>query len=188
MPVAPTQERSVDPYSNNRFSSVINRLTRVVTGGKDIIIFPNTSFRIRKSEDPEKQYTNIVISSGVAVKDDVLIHITQEDYELDLTNNDNYVDKDGGMTSAGFYYIVLYYVYATRYPHPNAYYKVIRDISLFDPERHLFLGGIEIIQQDEEYIIDWENSPKYSDPNDLTIRREGFDISVECIDGGVLPL
>ncbi len=188
MPTAPTQERSVDPYSNNRFSSVINRLTRVVTGGKNAIIFPGTSFRIQKSEDPEKEFTSIVITSGVAVKDDVLIHITQDDFELDLTDESNYIDQDGGLDTAGFYYIVLYYFYARRYPHPQAYYKILKNTNLFDPTRYLFIGGIYIIEENGDYIIDWINSPKYVDPSNPNVRREGFEISLECIDGGVLPI
>lgn len=185
MPVTPPiQERSVDPYSNNRFSSVINRLTRVVTGGKHLIIFPSTSFLISKSSTPE---TSVLISSGVAVKDDVLIHVTEEDFELKFDVNENYIDNVGGMTIEGLYYIVIDYVYTRTYPHPKAYYKIIKDKKLFDAKKYIFVGGVYVISSNDILIIDQTKEFIYIDPQKPSVRREGENVSLDCIDGGILP-
>lgn len=118
---APLQERSVDPYSNRRFASVLNRITRIASGGRDVILFPNQSFRLT-----HLNYREIEVSSGICVKDDVLIHIT-EDFDVDFSNNDYYVDDSGGMTQEGYYFIVLSYVFARSLPAPRAWIQIIRN-------------------------------------------------------------
>lgn len=135
---APAQERSVDPYSNRRFSSVFNRITRVASTGTDIILFPQQSFILTKLN-----WREISVDSGLCVKDDVLIHITETFY-MDLTDNDYYVDDTGAMTSAAYYYIVLQYLYARSLPAPKAWIRVIRDITaLYTGHEHqyIYLGS-----------------------------------------------
>jgi hypothetical protein len=38
MPVIPTQQRTMDPYTDHRFSNTFNRFTRILTGGRDVIL------------------------------------------------------------------------------------------------------------------------------------------------------
>jgi len=135
---APAQERSVDPYSNRRFSSVFNRISRVASGGSDVILFPNQSFSLTKLNWKEVQ-----VDSGICIKDDVLIHITETFY-IDFSDNDYYIDASGAMTDADYYYIVLQYLYARSLPAPKAWIRVIREISsLYTGHEHqyIFLGS-----------------------------------------------
>ena len=141
MALVPVQERSVDPYSENRFSSVINRFTRMVTNGENIIMFPDKSFKLRWIDS-----TTISIGAGICIKDDVMIHI-KEDYELDFTNNEFYVDSSGSLQEEGTYYIVLSYMYQRSLPSPQAYYKIIRDVdTIYRPyiNRYIFLGAVTV--------------------------------------------
>ncbi len=135
---APAQERSIDPYSNRRFSSVFNRITRVASTGIDVILYPTQSFKLTKLN-----WKEVKVDSGICVKDDVLIHIT-EDFYIDFSNNDYYIDDTGAMTSASYYYIVLQYLYARSLPAPKAWIRVIRDItSLYTNHEHqyIYLGS-----------------------------------------------
>jgi hypothetical protein len=144
---APAQQRSVDPYSNRRFSSVFNRITRVASAGSDIILFPNQSFRLSRLN-----WKEVKVESGVCVKDDVLIHVT-EDFYIDFSDNDYYVDDTGAMTSAAYYYVVLQYLYARSLPAPKAWIKVIRDItSLYTGHEHqyIYLGSVLTIWNGSE--------------------------------------
>ncbi len=103
MPTVPTQERTLDPFSSNRYSSSYNRFSRVITRGVDCILFNDISLPITRTDD-----TTITVGSGICVKDDVVIHITQDDYQIDMTNWDFYVDANTGgnpMDSTGYYYI-----------------------------------------------------------------------------------
>lgn len=120
---APLQQRSIDPYSNRRFSSILNRLTRIVTNGQDMILFPNQSFTLTFVN-----YKTVIVGAGICVKDDVIIHTT-ESFTIDFSNNDYYVDTSGTMSQGGYYYIVLSYNYSRSLPAPAAYIKVIRNIG-----------------------------------------------------------
>jgi len=132
--IAPLQERSVDPYSNRRFSSVLNRITRIASGGRDVILFPNQSFRLTFLN-----YKEVEVSNGICIKDDVLIHIT-EDFNLDFSDNDYYVDDSDAMSTVGTYFIVLSYIYARKLPAPVAQIQIIRDTGSPGPDPVYALG------------------------------------------------
>lgn len=139
---APVQDRSVDPYSNRRFSSILNRMTRLVSTGEDVILFPNQSFSLTYTD-----WYEVKITPGICIKDDVLIHIT-EDYYMDFSNNNYYVDEDGTMTEVGYYYIVLQYSYLRSLPGPKAWYKVIKDVSTYytgHESGYIFLGSVSVV-------------------------------------------
>jgi len=139
---APIQDRSVDPYSNRRFSSILNRMTRIASTGEDVILFPNQSFSLSVTN-----WYEVTITPGICIKDDVLIHIT-EDYYMNFANNSYYIDDTGTMVSADTYYIVLQYLYSRALPAPKAWYKVIRDISsLYTGHEHqyIFLGAVTTV-------------------------------------------
>jgi len=139
---APAQERSIDPYSNRRFSSVFNRITRVASTGTDVILYPTQSFKLTKMN-----WKEVKVETGICVKDDVLIHIT-EDFYIDFSNNNYYIDETGAMTSTDYYYIVLQYLYARSLPAPKAWIRIIRDIAaLYTGHEHqyIFLGAALIV-------------------------------------------
>lgn len=196
MVTTPSQTRSLDPHSYDRFSSTINRLTRIVTGGEDIIINPNEFFLVtRGSGDSTGYYTTVTVSPGICVKDDVTIQI-DENYTIDLTNDDYYVDETPGLTQAGWYYLVLEYNYARSCPPQEAYYKIIKDVDTYYTPyigNYLFLAAIyicydadsssyQICTNDDGYDI------LYYDPNDPTVTRNYPTWNISCIDGGVLPI
>jgi len=183
---APVQERAVDPYSENRYSSVINRLSRIVTYGQDIILYPFQSFGLTRVDE------NIVrVGPGVCVKDDVLIHI-KESFDLDFSYNDYYVDDSGDMDAVGYYYIVLQYFYARSLPAPKAWIKIIRDIDgLYKAgtysDNYIFLGTAHIIYDSVNYVLDTDpNCVSTTDPEDPSIIRPTITNDMYLVDGGVL--
>src|SRR3972149_9045525 len=114
----PEQIRSIDPYSENRFSSTINRFTRIYTGGTDCIVHPD-SFQITDASD-STSVTYIAFTSGMAIKDDVLIHITESGVGVDLLDDTHYLDETPGPITEGYYYLVLWYNHTRSYPAPKA--------------------------------------------------------------------
>jgi len=141
---APTQLRSLDPYSDNRFSNVINRMTRIVTNGKDVILFPQYSFPVTRTSA-----TTLTVGPGLCIKDDTLIQITS-DYVIDISSNDYYEDASGGADSVGTYYLVMRYIYNRTLPVPKAYFKLIKDITnLYDlgtlSDSYLFIAAVKIV-------------------------------------------
>ena len=174
MTVIPEQLRSIDPYSAYRYSSVINRLTRVITGGNDIVLNPDVSFPITRTGN-----STIEVGPGLCIKDDVLIHVTEENYEIDLDNQYFYVDDISGnaMDQAGYYYLVLQYSYARTLPSPKAAYKIIKNTSvLYTPysEKYIFLGTVKVEYSSglSRYIVSSENDAiRYFDPDDSTVTR-----------------
>lgn len=142
MATIPNQVRSIDAFSDSRFSSVFNRLSRIVTAGNDVILFPNSSYQF-------SIFSPLVlrITPGICIKDDVLVH-TVSNFDLDFTDADNFVDPNvilaGAPTS---YYIVLEYRYARTLPAPKAVYKIVKDITAYyTPYKHryVFLGQVDI--------------------------------------------
>lgn len=180
--IAPKQIRALDSYfTNTRLPSSVNKLTRAITGGNNVIINPVESFILLKPIiGLGEKNIKVSISPGVAIKDDVLIHILEQ-YDLDFTIENNYIDEVGGMIENGLYYIVLYYFFLHRYPNPKAYYKIIRNTELFDPFKYLFLGGVYVKNGE----IDYRQKFIYMDPNNIKAKRNN-SISLECIDGGVV--
>jgi len=178
---APIQERSVDPYSNRRFSSILNRMTRIASTGEDVILFPNQSFALTHTN-----WYEVKITPGICIKDDVLIHVT-EDYYINFANNNYYIDPAGTMSEVGYYYIVLQYLYARSLPTPKAWYKVIRDNSAYytgHEHEYIFLGSARVIWNGGEsrYEI---TTVHYTDDTGL-IKRPVTTGNWMRIDGGEL--
>lgn len=182
----PLQERSVDPYSDNRYSSVINRLTRMITNGRNTILFQDESFIMTRDSD-----TQVTVYPGICIKDDLLIHINSN-YLLDLSDDLYYEDlTPGGMSSAGYYYLVLRYNSQRSYPSPAAYLKVIRDKTIFItyPTNYLFLGTAKVISDGMGGFI-LESNPdciRYTDPDDPSVvRQTANQFTIDSIDGGII--
>ena len=133
----PTQERAVDAYSSYD-SDNVSRLTRIVTSGED---------KIAQDGQLEPSITGagasiVSITQGIAVKDDILIHITA-DFDLDLTDPFNY----SGQALLNYptveeTYIVLQYQYAKTPQVPEAQVLVLNNISEYDTDLHIFLAKV----------------------------------------------
>jgi hypothetical protein len=192
----PTQKRSLDPYDSNRWSSVINRFTRIVTGGRDVILKPEESFQLTVREDPVDpegiSYTSVTVSSGLCIKDDVLIHIT-EDYIIDFEDRLFYVDSseedDYMIDSTGYYILVLEYIYSRSLPSPVAYFRIIKDLAIYNnlSDNYIFLGTAHVDwnYDNEVYYIDhvYYTHPGVMPPIERPIQSGGTPIEV---DGGYL--
>lgn len=149
----PIQQRSVDPYSSYH-SDNINRLSRVLTSGED---------KIARSSDLYPTYGSaelIKVSDGVAVKDDVTLHIENSNgngfHTIDLTDADNYIASSTNPTANifefhGYWpgdlvnsraYVILKYKYQKISTPPEAELLILKDPSDFDTDKHMFLGMV----------------------------------------------
>lgn len=137
--IPPNQLRTTDPYSEDRYSSFINRFTRVWTRGRNVIIEPHDSFQVSVTAN------DLTIDPGLFVKDDALIHIDTQ-YVLDATTNDSYEDPTGAMTTDDYYILVVKYNYTRSLPAPQAYYKIIRDETIYtgNLSDYIFLGSFYV--------------------------------------------
>jgi hypothetical protein len=130
----PTQVRAVDPFSSYE-SDNVSRLTRIVTSGED---------KIAQDGQLEPSITaagvsTVNITQGIAVKDDILIHIT-EDFDIDLTDPFNYSDQSLlNYPTVDETYIVLQYQYVKTPQVPEAQVLVLNDIADYDTDLHIFL-------------------------------------------------
>lgn len=178
---APKQLRSLDPFSDNRFSSTINRLSRIVTGGDDVIFHPEASFLFEMVD-----YRTLRVNPGLCNKDDVLIHVT-EPYDLDFMNGEFFVDSDVGMDTEGKYYILLQYSYFRSLPGPKAYIKILRNIDQnYIPyvHRYLFLGLANVIFSSSNMryeIVSFDYEDKIRN-----IYRKYPKLSPDVVDGGIV--
>jgi len=136
------QERAVDPFSSYD-SDNVNKLTRIITGKGGIA-------KIVRDEYLKAQYVATVrvpITSGICIKDDVLIDITQ-DQEFDITDPENYIirdasdpkEMDGPFPSVG--YLVLTYQYSKSTTPSIATIRVLKHIDDFNPAHHVFLAKL----------------------------------------------
>lgn len=157
----PDQERVMDGFSDNRFSSVMNRVMKMATI-EDIVLFPGQTFKFTVDSTSE-----VTIGEGIFIKDNMIVHV-QESFTLDFSNNDYYIDSTGNMEEEGYYYIVAKYEYKRQRPGPKASYHIIRDTYLYDSSIHIFLGTAEIINNGGVFIV----SRVFTyDPLDVSIKR-----------------
>lgn len=173
----------MDPYSESRYSSTVNRMSRLVTGNQDVVLFPDSSFIATRLSD-----TELTISPGIAVKDDVLINTTAL-YTVDFADSNFYVDTIGGLTAAGTYYVVLHYEYIRSSPAPQAFIRIIKDSTIFDNnlELYIFLWAVSVISDGGSgFIID--NAPgnivDHDVANPLTNRKVLPAVECTTVDGG----
>lgn len=135
----PAQERSVDPYASYN-SDIVNKLTRVVSDGNDILLYPSP---INVSATT---LTTVTAEAGSCIKDDVLIAI--QNIIVDMADSDFYVDSGGGVwNEIGYYYLVLEYSYVKIRPAPAASVKIIlpsQRLTVYNPSLHLFLACLEV--------------------------------------------
>lgn len=166
--IRPTQIRTIDPYSSYN-SNVVNRLTRMVSTGLDCLY---STHAIDVTIDSTSPQTCLVVSSGQCFKDDVIIQVT-EDFTVDMTVQDFYVDSTGGFwNEAGYYFIVLEYMYIKSKPAPEASIRIFMPSQIAsytaNTDRYFFLKCVYVIFNGSTFEIssvhDWY-------PSDPTIRR-----------------
>jgi hypothetical protein len=135
----PSQIRSVDPYASYD-SNVVNKLTRIVSDGKNILLSPSPI------EVSLINATTVKALEGKAIMQDVLIEI--QDINVDLADIDFYVDSTGGIwNEIGYYLVVLHYEYNKTSPPPEASIKIIKPTqraTVYDPTKHLFLKCLDV--------------------------------------------
>lgn len=145
MPLVPSQLRSADPFGENRFSNVYNLRSRMLTNGVDSVVFLE-SFALEITDDLE-----IKIGPGIAIKDDVMIHIL-DDVTIDLTQNQGYMvsgESEPPWTEDGTdktLHLCLHYHYARSMPAPQARYVLMEDPTLhYTTVNHMWLGYLNIV-------------------------------------------
>lgn len=124
------QERTIDPQSKYD-SDVINKITAV--GGGDR--YKVSGLLADLVYDTEDNIPYLHVTSGIAVKDYVVIQFTDESY------------VSFGQTwpaTVGNYFLVIYYKYEKQTPPPAAELRFISE-SDYDPEYHFPLYKIAII-------------------------------------------
>jgi hypothetical protein len=137
----PNQLRAVDPYASYD-SAEINKITRTVSGGKDVILDSKpVTFTLYDS-------TKINALAGNLIKDDVYIEL--DNSIIDFTDVDFYVNSSGGHWSEdGYYYVVLDYTYSKSKPAPEASLKIIlpsqrTNPAIFNTAAHMLLKVVNI--------------------------------------------
>lgn len=176
----PSQLRSIDPYSENRFSDNYNIRSRMITGGKDVVLF-SESFRFAITGD----YT-FTIKPGIAIKDDVMIHI-MEDVDVDIRTNQGLMITTQSeppirvdVPTPYQIHIFLKYTYARTQPPPEATYEFIRSgtnpdslLQNYTIVKHMWLGCVNIV----EGIIDGisiQDTPVTEGENTVIFRRRYY--------------
>jgi len=168
----PSQIRSVDPYASYD-SNVVNKLTRIVSNGENILLSPSPI------DVSSISATTVKAEAGKAIMQDVLIEI--QDIVVDLADIDFYIDSTGGIwNETGYYLLVLHYEYNKTSPPPESSVKVIlptQKASLYDPTKHLFLKCLEVNNPGSGNQID--DLLDY-DPDDPGINRSDLIVGVNA--------
>lgn len=173
---APEQSRTVDGFSYDGHSDILNTIMKLFTYNEDLLLFPNQSFSLTMDSTHE-----VTIGMGVCIKDNTIVHV-QQTYTLDFNNNDYYIDSTGDMDGEGYYYIVLKYNKTPITPSSKLSYHIIRNTSLFNIEDYIFLGVANVIYSDG-YMI---SEVLTSDPSSNLDRPTLADEDWLLIDAGEL--
>jgi hypothetical protein len=141
--VVPEQIRSIDPWSENRFSDNYNLRHRLLTKGEDVVVH-NDSFALSIIDS-----TTLRIGPGIAIKDDVAIHIYEyQDIDLYASTDGYGVDSDPPIHLSAVDYtthVMLKYQYARSMPAPSASYRFIEDVATyFTSAMYMYLGYLTI--------------------------------------------
>ena len=117
----PSQERVVDPFASYN-SNVVNRLTEIATQGTEGMLTVNSMQVVQDATS----INTVIVQTGYAIKDDVLINITAE-HTVDFTDDDQWVTPPDAITfPGGNCYVVLDYQYAKQRPAPQANIKILQ--------------------------------------------------------------
>ena len=115
----PNQIRVSDAYSSYNSNS-INKISRTLSHGENGILRP-TDLQVSQLTD-----STLSISSGFAIKDDVLIQILENNV-IDFTDYLHYYSPFSSLPQeGGYHYIVLDYTYSKSKPAPTAEFKILK--------------------------------------------------------------
>ena len=117
----PSQERVVDPFASYN-SNVVNKISEIVTHNEEGMLTVNS---MQVSLDTTSPTTTVIVEPGYAVKDDVLIKITEQ-HEVDFTDPDQWVTPPDITFPGGNCYLVLDYQYLKQRPAPQANIKILQ--------------------------------------------------------------
>ena len=161
----PTQVRITDPFVSYN-SNAINKISRNISKGENGLLYANSL------QVTTVSLTKINVSSGFAVKDDVLIKII-DDYEVDFTDSSFYYNPLGVLPQEnGYYYVVLQYTYQKSKPAPQAEIKILKPSERSLVDDFILL---KIVQLDSVYPHDIINlldvDPEYPSNERQFIKR-----------------
>jgi len=161
--IYPSQLRTVDSYSEYN-SNVVNRLTRIVTTGR------NCLRNLPALQVTETSDTTVQISTGMCFKDDVVIEI-ETAFNVDLEDLDFYIEGGPAWNEAGYYFVLLSYIYEKAKPAPRAAVSILKpsQLSAYDSTSYLFLACLDVSWNGATFQIDDVLSYYPTDP---TIHRE----------------
>ncbi len=145
------QERAVDAYRTPE-SSAVNKLTRMVSGGKNIIL----DGLLVEDIDP----TTLRITKGIAIKDDVLIQFNEDIY-IDLTDGRNYWPALSETPNpldiyedSGYYYVSINYKFYNARPAPFATVKISPPGTRIDTKNFLTIAIFNTKKPASSWVID----------------------------------
>ena len=159
----PSQDRAIDPFAEYN-SNVHNKLTRILSQGTSCLISRNSLNVILDLSTPT---TFVLVKSGVAIKDDVMVQVTA-DHRVDFDDLTNYVTPAGGMNETGWYYIVLEYTYSKSRPAPQARVKIVKPsqrATFLTQTSLLFLKAIPVINNGIRNVVDTGTDFSSYDPD-----------------------
>ena len=136
--IYPDQLRTIDPYSEYN-SNVVNRLTRIVTTGR------NCLRKLGALQVIQTGVLTVQISTGMCFKDDVIIEL-QNPFDVLFTDSDFYPEGyDTGIID-GYYFVLLDYIYEKAKPAPRAAVSILRpdQLTSYDSTSYLFLACVHI--------------------------------------------
>jgi len=138
--IYPSQVRSVDPYASYH-SNVVNRLTRMISRGENVLHAPNA---MEVMADTTSPIDTVIVSKGEAFKDDVYFTLT-DDFPVDFEDPQFYIGS-APFNEEGYYYVLLNYEYLKARPAPKGSITLLKpsERHLYTKERYLFLKAVRV--------------------------------------------
>jgi len=166
MAIYPSQQRAIDPYASYN-SNIANRLTRMKTYDTNCLDHHHSMDVTIDSTSP---ITNVVVSDGIAYKDDVIIEFTSN-WSVDMTDGDYYIPGTIPWNEAGYYYVAIDYTYAKSKPAPRAAIRILKPSqqAQITNDQYLFLKAVEVSFNGVTFEIE---NVYNSDPDDATVKRQ----------------
>lgn len=147
--IYPAQTCTVSPYSEYN-SNVVNRLTRMISEQRNCI---NSGYPTDIILDSTSPLTVVDITPGSVFKDDVFITIDEE-FRVDFEDIDFYI-SGSAFNEAGYYYVLLEYVYVKSFPAPRVSIKIVKPSqhSLYT-NAHILLKVVHVMFNGTSFEID----------------------------------
>lgn len=136
----PSQVRSVDPFSSYH-SNIVNRLTRTITRGENVIL-GRSSLEISFDSTAVEVIT---VAPGYIIKDDVLIYADSY-FDVDMTKSEFYRIGTTPWNETGIYYITIEYAYQKTKPPPQAKIRILKpsEQSKIQESYFFFIGSVDV--------------------------------------------